>query len=138
MYCEIAPDTTTIRPAYNQANLNLGKCGCVEEWTDPRLAVLRDVEAENLFLLRNPQADDESFNFEENGMTHADFSAGVPLAAGAFSITPVLHLQVSVDEATKFHSPSSDGSDFKLWGGVSIGWSNAAEEPEAEEPAAEE
>jgi Bacterial protein of unknown function (Gcw_chp) len=82
--------------------------------------------------------DDESFNFEENGMTHADVSAGVPFTAGAFSMTPVLHLQVSVDEATRFHSPSSDGSDFKLWGGVSIGWSNAVEEREAEEPAAEE
>jgi hypothetical protein len=76
--------------------------------------------------------DDESFNFDDDGVTHADFSAGVPLTAGAFSITPVLHFQVSVDDATKFHSPTSDGSDVKLWGGVSIGWSNAAEEPEAE------
>jgi hypothetical protein len=76
--------------------------------------------------------DDESFNFDDDGMTHADFSAGVSLTAGAFSITPVLHLQVNVDEATKFHSPTGDGSDVKLWGGVSIGWSNAAEEVEAE------
>jgi hypothetical protein len=59
-----------------------------------------------------------------------DFSAGVPLTAGVFSITPVLHFQVSVDEATKFTSPVDD-SDVKLWGGVSIGWSNAAEEAEA-------
>jgi uncharacterized protein Gcw-chp len=76
--------------------------------------------------------DDESFNFDDDGMTHADFSAGVPLTAGAFSITPVLHFQVSVDDATKFTSPTDD-SDVKLWGGVSIGWSNAAEEPEAAE-----
>jgi hypothetical protein len=75
--------------------------------------------------------DDASFNFDDDGMTHADFSAGVPFTAGTVSITPVLHFQVNVDEATKFHSPSSDGSDFKLWGGVSIGWSNAAEEAEA-------
>jgi Bacterial protein of unknown function (Gcw_chp) len=79
--------------------------------------------------------DDESFNFDDDGLTHLDFSAGVPLTAGVFSITPVLHFQVSVDEATKFTSPTDD-SDVKLWGGVSIGWSNAAEE--AEEPAAEE
>jgi Bacterial protein of unknown function (Gcw_chp) len=79
--------------------------------------------------------EDESFNFDDNGVTHVDFSAGVPLTAGVFSITPVLHFQVSVDENTKFTSPSDD-SDVKLWGGVSIGWSNAAEE--AEEPAAEE
>jgi hypothetical protein len=77
--------------------------------------------------------DDESFNFDDDGLTHLDFSAGVPLSAGAFSITPVIHLQVNADEVTKFHSPSSDGSDFKLWGGVSIGWSNAVEEEEAEE-----
>lgn len=81
--------------------------------------------------------DDESFNFEDNGVTHVDFSAGVPLTAGVFSITPVLHFQVSSDEATKITSPT-DESDVKLWGGVSIGWSNAAEEVEAEEPAAEE
>jgi len=77
--------------------------------------------------------DDESFNFDDNGLTHVDFSAGVPLTAGTFSITPVLHLQVNGDEITKFHSPSSDGSDFKVWGGVSIGWSNAAEEVEVQE-----
>ena len=80
--------------------------------------------------------DDESFNFDDDGMTHAEVSAGVPLTAGTFSITPVVHFQVNVDEATKFHSPTSDGSDFKLWGGVSIGWSNAAEE--VEEAATEE
>ncbi len=75
---------------------------------------------------------DDFANFEDNGFTHVDFSAGLPLTAGAFSITPVLHLQIGVDEATKFHSPSSDGSDLKLWGGVSIGWSNAVQELEAE------
>ncbi|HEY9506050.1 MAG TPA: TorF family putative porin [Gemmatimonadales bacterium] len=77
--------------------------------------------------------EDESFNFDDDGLTHLDFSAGVPFTAGVFSITPVLHFQVGVDDATRFHSPISDGSDVKLWGGVSIGWSNAAEEVEAEE-----
>jgi hypothetical protein len=81
--------------------------------------------------------DDESFNFDDDGITHLDFSAGVPLTAGIFSIMPVLHLQVGVDDVTKFHSPDSDGSDLKLWGGVSIGWSNAVEEEEPETPAEE-
>lgn len=76
--------------------------------------------------------DDPSFNFEDDGLTHVDFSAGVPLTAGVFSITPAVHFQINGDEITKFHSPSSDGSDLKLWGGVSIGWSNAVEEEEAE------
>jgi hypothetical protein len=88
------------------------------------------------FSLGQDVSDDPSFNFADDGFTHADFSAGVPLTAGVFSITPVVHLQINGDEFTKFHSPSSDGSDFKLWGGVSIGWSNAVEEEEAE--AAEE
>ncbi len=78
------------------------------------------------------QGGDESSNFDDDGLTHLDFSAAVPLTAGVFSIMPVVHLQVSGDEFTKFHSPTSDGSDFKLWGGVSIGWSNAVEEEEAE------
>jgi hypothetical protein len=84
------------------------------------------------FSLGQDVSDDPSFNFADDGFTHADFSAGVPLTAGVFSITPVVHLQINGDEFTKFHSPSSDGSDFKLWGGVSIGWSNAVEEEEAE------
>lgn len=88
------------------------------------------------FSLGQDVSDDPSANFADDGFTHADFSAGVPLTAGAFSITPLLHLQINGDEFTKFHSPDSDGSDLKLWGGVSIGWSNAVEEEEAE--AAEE
>ncbi len=71
---------------------------------------------------------DPSFNFEDDGLTHLDFSAALPLTAGAFSFTPVLHFQINGDEITKFQSPGSDGSDVKLWGGVSIGWSNAVEE----------
>jgi hypothetical protein len=78
--------------------------------------------------------EDESFNFADDGFTHLDLSAGVPLSAGVFSITPVVHFQISGDDFTKFTSPT-DESDVKLWGGVSISWSNAVEE-EAE-PAAE-
>jgi Bacterial protein of unknown function (Gcw_chp) len=81
-------------------------------------------------------ADDESFNFADDGLTHLDFSAGVPLTAGVFSITPVLHFQISADDATKLTS-NVDESDVKLWGGVSIGWSNAVEEEEAEAGAEE-
>jgi hypothetical protein len=84
------------------------------------------------FSLGQDVSDDPSANFLDDGLTHVDFSAGVPLTAGVFSITPVLHLQINGDEFTKFHSPDSDGSDFKLWGGVSIGWSNAVEEEEEE------
>ena len=78
----------------------------------------------------DPDSDDFTNNFEDNGFTHLDLSAGVPLTAGMFSITPVLHFQIGVDELTKFTSLSNE-SDVKLWGGVSIGWSNAVEEEEA-------
>jgi hypothetical protein len=79
--------------------------------------------------------DDESFNFADDGFTHLDLSAGVPLTTGAFSISPVLHLIVAGDDATKFTSPT-DESDVKLWGGVSIGWSKAlGAEPEPTEEA---
>ncbi len=65
---------------------------------------------------------DESFNFADDGFTHLDLSAGVPFSAGAFSITPVLHLIVGGDDFTKFTSPTNE-SDVKLWGGVTLSWS---------------
>ncbi len=78
-------------------------------------------------------ADGESFNFADDGFTHLDLSAGVPLTAGIFSITPVIHLVINGDDFTKFTSPTSE-SDAKLWGGVTISWSKsygaAAEEEE--------
>jgi hypothetical protein len=64
---------------------------------------------------------DESFNFADDGFTHLDLSAGLPFSAGAFSITPVLHLIIAGDDFTKFTSPT-DESDAKLWGGVTISW----------------
>jgi hypothetical protein len=67
---------------------------------------------------------DESNNFADDGFTHFDVSAGVPFGAGAFSITPVVHLQISGDEATKFTN-ANDESDLKVWGGVSLSWSTA-------------
>ena len=61
-------------------------------------------------------------NFFENGFTHLDLSAGVPLSAGIFSITPVVHFLINGDEVTKLTSPE-DESDVKLWGGLTISWS---------------
>ena len=69
-------------------------------------------------------APDELNNFFENGFTHLDLSAGVPVSAGIFTITPVLHFLVNGDEITKFTSPG-DESDVKLWGGLTISWSRA-------------
>jgi hypothetical protein len=78
--------------------------------------------------------DDFSFNFADDGFTHLDLSAGVPFTAGTFSISPVIHLIVTGDDATKIQSPSNQDAGAKVWGGVSIGWSKAlgaaAAEPE--------
>jgi hypothetical protein len=81
--------------------------------------------------------DDESFNFADNGFTHIDLSAGVPLTAGPLSITPVLHLIIGIDDATKITKFEADGltpvsKDAKLWGGVSLSWSKALGEAPAE------
>jgi hypothetical protein len=67
---------------------------------------------------------DEINNFNENGFTHLDLSAGVPVSAGIFTLTPVLHFLVNGDEFTKLTSPG-DESDVKLWGGLNISWSRA-------------
>jgi hypothetical protein len=90
--------------------------------------------------LGTPQAD--FFNFAENGFTHLDLSAGVPFTVGVFSITPVLHFVINGDELTKITSfdettgfPNS--KDAKIWGGVSLSWSNEVEE-EPEAPASPE
>ena len=82
----------------------------------------------------DPQA--EFFNFADNGFTHLDLSAGVPLSAGAFSITPVVHFLINGDDFTKVTSPTNFDEDVKLWGGVTISWSKsygaAAEEETTE------
>jgi Bacterial protein of unknown function (Gcw_chp) len=90
--------------------------------------------------LGTPQAD--FFNFAENGFTHLDLSAGVPFTVGVFSITPVVHFIINGDELTKITSfdettgfPNSN--DAKIWGGVSLSWSNETEE-EPEAPASPE
>jgi hypothetical protein len=75
---------------------------------------------------------DELNNFFENGFTHLDLSAGVPVSAGIFSITPVVHFLVNGDEVTKFTSPGN-ASDVKLWGGLTINWSRALGAPATSE-----
>jgi hypothetical protein len=84
---------------------------------------------------------DETANFVDDGFTHFDLSAGVPFTAGVVSITPVLHLIIPIDDATKitkFDATTGlpNSKDVKLWGGVSLAWSKAlGPEPEATEDA---
>src|SRR6185295_7785911 len=68
---------------------------------------------------------DEISNYEDDGFTHLDLSAGVPFALGTVSITPVVHFVVNGDDRTKTTSPTNLNEDVKLWGGLSLSWSNA-------------
>lgn len=68
---------------------------------------------------------DELSNYDDDGFTHLDLSAGVPFTVGTVSVTPVLHLVVTGDDRTKVTSPSDLDKDVKLWGGVSLGWAKA-------------
>lgn len=63
-------------------------------------------------------------SFQDDGFTHLDLSAGVPLGVGAVAVTPAVHLVVGGDEFTRTTSPGS-AHDVKLWGGATISWSRA-------------
>jgi uncharacterized protein (TIGR02001 family) len=78
----------------------------------------------------NPRAD--FFNFADNGFTHLDLSAGLPLTAGVFSITPAFHVVVNGDDFTKITSPTKT-HDVKFWGGATISWSKSYGEAAEEE-----
>ena len=86
----------------------------------------------------NDSDDTEFANFLDDGFTHVDLSAGTSFSAGPLSISPVLHLIIGIDDATKVTKFEADGltpvsKDAKLWGGVTIGWSKLlGPEPEPE------
>lgn len=68
----------------------------------------------------DPDPDDFTSNFADNGFTHLDLSASVEFAAGPFAITPAFHFQINGDDGTKYK-----GDDTKIWGGVTISWGKA-------------
>ncbi|MEP7326667.1 MAG: TorF family putative porin [Gemmatimonadota bacterium] len=70
----------------------------------------------------------DSCNFADNGFTHADFSVATSFGAGALSISPVFHFQLSGDDATKFNSPTKIDKSTKIWFGVSFSWASGSEE----------
>ena len=83
-----------------------------------------------------PQA--EFFNFQDGGFTHLDLSAAVPFTAGPVSISPVVHVVITGDEATKFtkfdpNTGELNSKDVKVWFGGTISWSKALGEAPAEE-----
>lgn len=79
-----------------------------------------------------PDPDDDSFNFDDDGLTHFDISAAMGFSAGPLSITPSVHLILGQDKFTKFTKVDKE-HDAKIWGGVTIGWSKALGASKAEE-----
>lgn len=72
-----------------------------------------------------------SYNFYENGFTHADLWTSAELTAGNVTIEPAVHLIMTGDGATKIskfvRDPASDEpipneTGTKLWLGVTLGW----------------
>jgi hypothetical protein len=76
--------------------------------------------------------------FASEGITHFDFSAGLPLTVGALSITPNAHFQVNIADATKFTSGTQADGRTVFTIGTTLSWSRdfgaAEEEPGAEVP----
>lgn len=72
----------------------------------------------------NTSKPSELANFNDNGLTHVDLSASMSFSAGALSITPSVHGVITNDQWTKYTS-ATNKAGFKVWGGVSIGWSKA-------------
>jgi hypothetical protein len=88
----------------------------------------------------NEEDENESSNFEGDGLTHVDLSVSPSYTVGSFSITPTLHFQINDDEFTKITGNDEDNLDHdtKWWGGVTLSWAmdfGATEEEEPEEPA---
>lgn len=71
----------------------------------------------------------DSWNFHDDGLTHIDLSAALPISAGPISITPNFHGIIGNDEnvkVTKLDPTSASGvqtSDFKVVFGVTLSWS---------------
>ena len=75
--------------------------------------------------------------YASEGITHLDFSAGLPLTVGALSITPNVHFQINVDEETKFTSGTQANGKTVFTIGTSINWERTfggSEEPPDDEP----
>lgn len=70
-------------------------------------------------------------NFHDDGLTHIDLSASLPITAGPISITPNVHGIIGNDEwvkITKLDPTAADGvkkSSFKVVVGATISWAHA-------------
>ncbi len=67
----------------------------------------------------------DSWNFYDNGLTHVDISASLPISAGPVSITPNLHGIITSDDFTKIASPTKTNESVKFLFGVTLSWSKS-------------
>ncbi|HEX2635919.1 MAG TPA: TorF family putative porin [Gemmatimonadales bacterium] len=71
----------------------------------------------------NPGSPDLA-SFHDDGFTHLDLSAGMPLTTGGVALTPAVHLVITGDRFTRTTSPGRT-HDLKVWGGAALSWSKA-------------
>jgi uncharacterized protein (TIGR02001 family) len=76
----------------------------------------------------NESDPNESANFNESGFTHFDLSVASSFGAGAISITPVIHFQLSGDDFTKVNDLSNLDESTKIWFGVTLSWASGGGE----------
>ena len=61
--------------------------------------------------------------FVNEGLTHIDLSAAMSFAAGNTTITPNVHVQYNIDDATRITSGTQADDDMVFTAGVTIAWS---------------
>ncbi len=64
------------------------------------------------------------WNFQDNGLTHIDLSAALPISAGPISLTPNVHGIITNDAFTKISKPTKLDAGFKFLVGVTVSWSH--------------
>ena len=68
-------------------------------------------------------ANDPSFNFRKNDLTHIDLSASTDLTLGPLSVTPQFHFVINNDDFTKFKAPNNANAGTNIWFGAVVSWS---------------
>lgn len=66
----------------------------------------------------------ENANFEENGLTHVDLSASLPLTGRGVTVVPTAHLVLGRDAYTRVSAPR-ETRGAKLWIGARLTWGRA-------------
>ncbi|MEO8032047.1 MAG: TorF family putative porin [Gemmatimonadota bacterium] len=65
-----------------------------------------------------------TWNYQDNGLTHIDVSASLPITIGKISLTPNVHGIITSDAITKYAKPSDTNAGFKFLIGLTATWAH--------------